>query len=383
MSEVTTEKTDARGSSGAILCVDDEPSILSSLRRTLRRGTGYTVYTADSGRAGLDILEQHPVDVVVSDMRMPEMDGAEFLSNVSQRWPDTVRILLTGYADLRSTVDAVNDAGIFRYLHKPWEDIELKLALSQALELRHLEFDRRHALESAWAANQARDEFLANMSHELKTPLHAVLSCCRLSERAVESSDTDLLTESISRIRKNGELLLHLVSELLDLSKLEVNAQALEVSMCDLVLLTNETIDELQGLASEKRLALSLRAPDEVRVQLDRIQFAKVLRNVIGNAIKYARLDGCVEVEIELVEQTVSLTVTDDGPGVPGDELGLIFEKFVQSSQTKSGAGGTGLGLAIAKGIVLAHGGAVDASNCEPNGLRVHIRLPQVPCPSA
>lgn len=117
----------------AILCVDDEANILSALRR-LFRATGQRVTVAGSGQEALAVMEREPVDLVVSDMRMPGMSGAQLLAAVRARWPDTVRILLTGYADLPSTVDAVNLGQIHRYVAKPWDDEELLRVVREALE---------------------------------------------------------------------------------------------------------------------------------------------------------------------------------------------------------------------------------------------------------
>jgi response regulator RpfG family c-di-GMP phosphodiesterase len=125
-----------------ILCVDDEANILSSLRRLLKR-RGYEVLTAESGQAGLEILHSTVVHLVISDMRMPEMDGAEFLQQVRQRWPDTVRLLLTGFADIPSIVSAINNGEIYRYITKPWDETELLLTVRRALERIALEADKR------------------------------------------------------------------------------------------------------------------------------------------------------------------------------------------------------------------------------------------------
>jgi len=124
-----------------LLFVDDESNILSSLKR-LFRPLGYHIYTATSGAEGLDLLAREPVDLIVSDMRMPEMDGAAFLEQAAEQWPNSVRILLTGYADLGSTITAVNQGQIYRYISKPWEDHELTLAVQQALEFKQLENEK-------------------------------------------------------------------------------------------------------------------------------------------------------------------------------------------------------------------------------------------------
>ncbi|MEW6514661.1 MAG: HD domain-containing phosphohydrolase [Pseudomonadota bacterium] len=115
-----------------ILCVDDEPSILSALKR-LFRSHGYAILTAESGQEGLDFLAREPADLVISDMRMPHMDGAQFLEQVFARWPETKRILLTGYADASATIAAVNQGKIWSYISKPWNDGELVMTVQQAL----------------------------------------------------------------------------------------------------------------------------------------------------------------------------------------------------------------------------------------------------------
>ncbi len=125
--------SDLPAATATILCVDDEVNILSALRRLLRP-TGWRVLTAPSGAAGLEVLASEPVDLVISDMRMPQMDGAQFLEQVRLRWPHVMRLLLTGYADIESTVKAINRGQIYRYIAKPWNDAELPLIIKEALE---------------------------------------------------------------------------------------------------------------------------------------------------------------------------------------------------------------------------------------------------------
>jgi len=135
-----------------ILCVDDEPNILSSLRRALR-SCGCQILTADGGAQGLALMRQTPADVVISDMRMPGMDGVEFLEHIHGEWPMAVRILLTGYADIGDTVDAINRGRIFRYIHKPWNDTQLLSTVHQGLELVALQRDKERLEELTLAQN--------------------------------------------------------------------------------------------------------------------------------------------------------------------------------------------------------------------------------------
>ncbi|MBI5633791.1 MAG: response regulator [Nitrospirae bacterium] len=116
-----------------ILCVDDEPNVLNALRR-LFLDDAYTILTASSGQEGIDILAKEPVQLVISDYRMPSMNGVEFLKEVYIRWPNTVRIVLSGYADASAIVGAINEGHIYKFIPKPWNDDELKVTISNSLE---------------------------------------------------------------------------------------------------------------------------------------------------------------------------------------------------------------------------------------------------------
>lgn len=120
-----------------LLIVDDEESILNALRRLLRH-RGFNVHTVVSGADALALLEREPIDVVISDQRMPGMTGVDFLRKVRERWPDTVRIVLSGYTDLQSVTDAINEGAIYKFITKPWEDARLVEALTEAFRLKHV-----------------------------------------------------------------------------------------------------------------------------------------------------------------------------------------------------------------------------------------------------
>ncbi len=150
----------------SLLLVDDESNILASLRR-LFRPLGYTIHTAASGAQGLAVLEKEEVDLVISDMRMPEMDGATFLRHVADRWPNVVRILLTGYADLTSTIDAINKGRIYGYFSKPWEDNDIRLAVQQAIEQKYLREERDRLLELTRRQNEELSDLNANLEKKV------------------------------------------------------------------------------------------------------------------------------------------------------------------------------------------------------------------------
>lgn len=146
-----------------VLFVDDEPSILSALRR-LFRPLGYKVLLAEGGEAGLALLASEPVDLVISDMRMPQMDGVQFLEQVRERWPQIGRMLLTGYADISSTIGAINRGEIHRYIAKPWDDHDIQLCVADGLKRQRLEEENRHLS----ALTQRQNEELQSLNGMLK-----------------------------------------------------------------------------------------------------------------------------------------------------------------------------------------------------------------------
>jgi CheY-like chemotaxis protein len=157
-----------------LLLVDDEPSIISSLRRLLR-SDGYRILTANSGKEGLKVLAENAVDVIVSDQRMPEMTGVEFLRTVRQLYPDTVRIVLSGFTELQTVTDAVNAGAIYKFLTKPWDDEQLRGHVQEAFlygamanENRLLTLQVRTANQQLAAVNRRLESVLAQARHEIE-----------------------------------------------------------------------------------------------------------------------------------------------------------------------------------------------------------------------
>ena len=179
-----------------VLCVDDEPNILSSLRR-LFRAPGYRVLTAESGAAGLRVLETEQVDLIISDMRMPEMDGARFLEHARSRWPSTIRLLLTGHSDTESIMAAINRGEIYRYITKPWDDNDLILIVKHAFERRALEREQQR-LETL---TQRQNEELKTLNLSLEMKVEARTLALKTSNDEVLAANGKLKSNFITTIK--------------------------------------------------------------------------------------------------------------------------------------------------------------------------------------
>ena len=234
------------------------------------------------------------------------------------------------------------------------------------------------AKDAADQANLAKSDFLANMSHELRTPLHGILSFARFGVQRFEKVERAKLLTYFERIESSGNTLLKLLNELLDLSKLEAGAMELALGQVELHSLVFDVVEEYAALVREKNL--SIQTPHDSShaiVWADRQRLAQVIRNLLNNALKFTPGGGTITVSVSENDQMVTLSIHDSGPGIPDDECESVFDKFVQSKTTRSGAGGTGLGLSICRQIVMLHQGAIWAEPTHGQGALVHVALPR------
>ncbi len=166
-----------------VLCVDDEPNILNSLKRLLRR-EDYRLLTASSGPSALEIMQEDQVHVVISDQRMADMSGVEFLARVKEEYPDAIRIILTGYTEVDSITEAINKGHIYKFFLKPWNDQNLKLEIKQALDQYELMQDNK----SLHGKIMLQNEELKQINHKLEEMVQERTQELEVRNRALELS---------------------------------------------------------------------------------------------------------------------------------------------------------------------------------------------------
>jgi len=246
------------------------------------------------------------------------------------------------------------------------------------------------ALQRVRAASAAKSEFLANMSHELRTPMHAVLSFSQLGSERAEIDGQAKLGQYFQRIEQSATRLLDLINELLDLTKLESGRSDLALAPTDLAQLLHQASAQLESLLLAHKLQIEIvtLVPDSA-ISADATRLTQVIFNLLSNAIKFSPEQSTIRIELDSAElpfgrraadngmqPAMAIRFIDSGVGIPAGELDSIFEKFEQSSATRTGAGGTGLGLAITRAIVLQHRGTIVANNNIGGGACFTVTLP-------
>ncbi len=252
---------------------------------------------------------------------------------------------------------------------------------ANALKLRDLEAERTRNFERANQALKAKSEFLANMSHELRTPMHAILSYAKMGGASTATAEISELETYFKNIATAGQRLLGLLNNLLDLAKLESGKMPFEMAPSDLSGILEEALSEMSPLLQEKSLTVTTAIEAaNTKLTCDKQRILQVIINLLSNSARYSPKDSRIDVSIrdaklENGEQALCFSIADNGTSIPEEELESVFDKFIQSSKTKTGAGGTGLGLAICREIVEAHGGRIWAENRKPGGVRISFMV--------
>lgn len=382
-------RKDAEMAQAKVLVVDDDAMLRSLIRIRLKK-FGYHVVEAADGRQAVDLFPELNPDIVLMDANMPGMDGFEATQALRLRYPkaaNTPILMVSGLEDDES-VDRAFSAGASEYITKPICWPLLTHRLNNICTAMRAEANILQATNNAIRANQAKSEFLANMSHELRTPMHAILSFSKMGSEKVNIGPTEKLARYFSRIEESGSRLLRLLNDLLDLSKLEAGAMELNCQRQDIMKVIHTVLSEMDGLFKARDLNVIVEPPRfSTEVFIDTEKIIQVLRNLLSNSVKFSGPGTSISIRFEqshlpakkaadVSREALSVYVVDQGVGIPEAELELVFDKFVQSSKTKTGAGGTGLGLAITKEIVEHHGGDISARNNADGGACFRFKVP-------
>ncbi|MCB2182364.1 MAG: response regulator [Desulfobulbaceae bacterium] len=362
-------------SQGKLLLVDDEPEITSYLQIFLN-DLSYSSQTATSADEALKIIEQNEIDILITDIRMPGMNGLELMARAKANNPNMQCMIITGHGDLDLAQKAIRQ-GALDFICKPikFEEVEsaviegmTRVQLYKKLNERQAELEKTNRLlaiakKEAELANHAKSEFLANMSHEIRTPLNGVIGITQLFCEGELTRKQQHLCKMLST---SGNTLLSLINDILDISKIESGKMELECICFDVEKLIHDCVTCAVPAIREKGLEIIVNIDPDVPLQLkgDSQRFKQIVQNLISNAVKFTD-HGEIRISLSLLEEEgesvfINCTVEDTGLGIDNNAQEHIFDSFAQADNSVTRKfGGTGLGLSIVQHLAAIMGGEV------------------------
>lgn len=355
-----------RSQSVRVLYIDDEENNLQAFKASFRRQ--YEIYTANSAAEGLEILQNVNVQVIIADQKMPNTTGVEFFKSITETFPDPIRILLTGYTDIEALADAINHGDIYRYITKPWNDLELHNSIKNAYDAYKAKIDLRNKIAELEKTNDELNRFIYSISHELRAPLVSVIGIVGLvkMEGLFNSSG-----EYWGLIETCSNKLDYYIQKTLQYYK--NNKTTSETSPVDFKKLIAELIEVYAYTDKDTRFNINVNQNEVFNGDLFRIEV--ILGNLISNAIKYQKVDGTdkkVNIDVEVNRETAQISISDNGMGILNEHLEKIFTQFFKSKVHH----GSGLGLFIVKEALNKIDGRIAVSSDLDHGTTFKITIP-------
>lgn len=339
-----------------VLCIDDEVDNVEALERLFRKK--YDIIKATSGQEALDWLNQNPgpIALIITDQRMPEMTGVEFLEKTLSSHPETVRILLTGYTDLESVILAVNQGQIYRYLTKPWDPLDLSQTVERAIERYELSQELKEknkelaiAIEELRTLDEAKSNFMILINHELKTPLTSILNFGSLLEETELDEDQK---KYLNRIKKSTGRLKNLVDDVLLIMKAETQQLKTDKKSVAIEPVVEAIARALKSDLASKKQTVRLKT-SQSHIDCNELILQQVLTRLLQNAQKFGTPEQPILIECQLLANSkTQVKISNNGPQISEKIMEKIFKPFHIEENIMNHSTGTGLGLTVCQSLL-------------------------------
>jgi signal transduction histidine kinase len=355
-----------------LLVVDDEPIICQLCARALN---SFNVIQAGDGRQALKVLEKNDVDIILSDVMMPNLSGLDLLRTVKVQQPDLAVILMTGYTDKDLILQALK-AGADDFISKPINLLQLRTTVDKVLD----KLLMRKELANLKRLDKLKSDFLGLISHKLKTPATAIsLFIQNIADGISDPADKNY-QQMLSLVQAESLHLEHLIQDLLYFSNIILQDDQLQLEPLELGRVARQVAAALEPAAVSRNLDYQIfieppLPPTPLTLDRERISFA--IRALLDNAIKFTPREGSVRLEGTLKDDRVLIQIHDTGCGIPEQEIPKVFNKFYQIDNDNTGQiRGFGLGLFYARDFVRKMGGNLKIDSQPGLGTVATIEFP-------
>ena len=362
-----------------VLVIDDEESMHDSCTQVLSR-EGYRIYTAFFGDRGLSIVRENRPDLVLLDLKLHHWKGTDLLKEIAAIDNTIVTVVITGYATIESAVEAMK-LGASDFLPKPFTPDELRLIVKRGIEKRNLLVKTRRLEEEN---NRLRENFVSIITHEMRSPLVAVEQYLEVLLEEIPGKLVEKQKEILTHCGRRIKWILSLVNEWLSMARIQDSTVLDKLESISIYNVLEESYELVGVQAEEKHIETEMAVDDTLPAMMgDREALVHLFMNLYSNAIKYNREYGRITTQAKDEEDSICVSISDTGVGIPQESLPFIFDEFfrvrakgTEAMKTK-GETGTGLGLAIVKKIVDAHHGYISVDSELDVGTRIRVHLPK------
>lgn len=365
-----------------ILIVDDTPENLISLKNVLEKH-GFEVDTAASGEEALKKVLKNSYVLIILDVQMPEMDGfevAEAISGYSKAKETAIIFLSAINTEFRFIAKGYSSGGL-DYITKPVDINILLLKIKtfyriyeQSRKLSEIQKALLEEIEFRKEAEHKKDEFISIASHELKTPLTSVKGYIQLLERGLNKGDIDLVKSHLSKAQNQLEKLNGLITDLLDISKIESGKLKFNKEYFDVNQLLENIIEVIHQ--SNPEFTIVKKGQTNVQIFADEMRIEQVIVNFLTNAIKYSPHSHKVVLNTDIKNNRLYIGVKDYGIGMEPEQAKLVFDKFYRVEETSQRFPGLGIGLYISSEIIKRHGGEIGVNSIYGEGSEFYFTIP-------
>lgn len=351
-----------------ILYVDDDVNNLNAFKANFRND--YHVFIAPSAKEGLEVIKNNEVHVVLADQRMPGMTGVEFFAMILKEYPEPIRILITGFTDIESVISAINKGQVYRYISKPWNEQELRIAIENAFEI----YDVRRKLHTTnkelVKRNDELNRFVYSASHELKAPLRTIAGILKMANEN-KSSDPVPYYTMIERCVSNLD---SFIKNIVDYYRNQKHEEYLRE--IDFEKLVRDIIQNHMFFENIGEITFNISIDQEQPFVNDEFRIRIVITNLLSNCIKYQKKgpgNKKVSVRIKTSEESADVILEDNGIGISAEYLGSIFNMFFRATDHSPGSG---IGLYIVKEAIEKMNGNAEVESKEGEGTKFTIKIP-------